>query len=44
MIILFLLVAFLPGVLNIWFKPVYALNNLLLRTVSAYIIPSQWTT
>ena len=44
MILLFVLVAFFPRVLNIWFTPVYALNNLLIRTVSPYIIPSQWTT
>ena len=44
MIILFILIAFAPGVLNIWFKPVYALNSLLISTVSPYIIPSRWTT
>jgi Zn-dependent protease len=44
MLVLFVLIAFLPGVLNIWFKPVYALNSLLMGTISPYIIPSQWTT
>jgi Zn-dependent protease len=44
MLVLFVLIAFLPGVLNVWFKPVYALNSLLMGTISPYIIPSQWTT
>jgi Zn-dependent protease len=44
MIFLFILIAFAPGVLNIWFKPVYALNSALLHTVYPYIIPSKWTT
>jgi Zn-dependent protease len=44
MIFLFILIAFAPGVLNIWFKPVYALNSMLLHTVYPYIIPSRWTT
>jgi Zn-dependent protease len=42
--LLFFLIAFLPGVLDVWFKPVYALNNVLMRTVSPFVIPSQWTT
>lgn len=44
MIVLFVILAFLPGVLNIWLKPVYALNSALLHIVRPYIIPSQWTT
>ena len=44
MIVLFVLIAFAPGVLNLWFRPVYALNSLLLHTVYPYLIPSPWTT
>ena len=30
-------------VLDLWFRPVMAVNTLLLRSLSPYIIPSPWT-
>jgi Zn-dependent protease len=43
MIVLFVLIAFAPGVLNLWLRPVYALNSMLTHVVTPYIIPSRWT-
>jgi Zn-dependent protease len=44
LILLFVLLAVGRPVINFWFKPVYALNSLLMSGVYPYIIPSQWTT
>jgi len=43
LLILFLLISFGGPVLNLWFKPVFFLDNLANRAVFPYIIPSQWT-
>ena len=42
-VILLILLTVGRGLLNLWFAPVYAIDSLLLNTVSSYIIPSQWT-
>jgi Zn-dependent protease len=42
-IILLILLTIGRGLLNLWFTPVFAIDSLLLHTVSSYIIPSPWT-
>lgn len=43
-VILLLLLTFGRPVIDLWFRPVYAIDSLLMGTVTPYIIPSQWTT
>jgi Zn-dependent protease len=42
-VILLLLLTFGRPVLDLWFRPVMAVNTLLLKSLSPYIIPSPWT-
>ncbi|MEP6905450.1 MAG: site-2 protease family protein, partial [Gemmatimonadales bacterium] len=42
-IILLILLTIGRPVLDLWFRPVYFIDSLLLGTVTPYIIPSQWT-
>jgi Zn-dependent protease len=42
-IILLILLTIGRPLLDLWFRPVFAIDSLLLNTVSSYIIPSRWT-
>jgi hypothetical protein len=43
-IILLILLTIGRPLLDLWFRPVFAIYSLLLNSVTPYIIPSQWTT
>jgi hypothetical protein len=43
LILLFLLISFGRPLLMIWFTPAFALISALQRSVSSFVIPSQWT-
>jgi Zn-dependent protease len=43
LLILFLLISFGAPILNLWFRPVFMLDQLASRLVFPYIIPSPWT-
>ncbi len=42
--ILLILLTIGRPLLDLWFRPVFAIDSLLLNSVTPYIIPSQWTT